>query len=188
MLKYICWSILLITFLMNCSQAKNTFVSSGNQVDDAIRIALNDFPSNHRLYNRDSVFMVAVYFIENNNDYLVVKIGKFNGKLLMSKDVKVGSFGKLPTKSFFRDGKLFFWWDDNSPLTDAMLASLKKYNLLQDDNNGFRKLPDYIIDDAQKSAHYYFCKTNINSYKKVVTNIGVGYYDPPNLRCRNVVN
>ena len=45
-------------------------------------------------------------------------------------------------------------------------------------------LPDFIINDAAKAAHYYFCRDNISNYKRVVTHVATGYYKPPKLKCK----
>ena len=39
------------------------------------------------------------------------------------------------------------------------------------------------FNDSDKGADYYFCKNNLSKYKRVVTNIGLGYYKPPKLKC-----
>ena len=38
---------------------------------------------------------------------------------------------KLPTKYVIRDGKLFYWWDDNYTVTEEIIAVLWRYNVLQ---------------------------------------------------------
>lgn len=99
----------------------------------------------------------------------------------MTKEAVLGSKGRLPSRYIEKNGKLFFWWDDDYSLTENTLAVFNKYNLLQGDKNGTIKVPDSIIDDAEKAAHYYFCKEDLSKYKRVITNKGVGYYDAPNL-------
>jgi hypothetical protein len=175
--------ILLAVFIYGCYVPKAAFVKSGNNQEDAIQMAILDFSTISKLYKRDSVFSVEIHGLVNNVDLLIVNVGKNNKKLLVTKDAIVGSTGKLPSRCFEKDGKLFFWWDDNYELTENTIALLNKFNLLQDDNNGTIKIPDFIIDDAQKAAHYYFCKEDISSYEKVITNKGIGYYDPPALKC-----
>jgi len=81
-----------------------------------------------------------------------------------------------------KEGKLFFWWDSSYPLTEKTLATYKKYDLLQDDD-GLIQTPDFITDDALKGAYYFFCTNDLSSYKKVITNTGFGYFDPPKLNC-----
>ncbi len=87
--------------------------------------------------------------------------------------------GKLPSRYVIEDGKLFYWWDDQYPVTEEMLAILWKYNLLQKD----LIIPEFSTDDSQKGADYYFCKNNLSKYKRVITSKGIGYYKPPKLKC-----
>jgi hypothetical protein len=178
-------SLLVLTIILGSCYSAKTFVESGNSQDDAVRIAISDFSTIRKLYKKDSVFSVDIKGLINNKDLMVVNVGKNGGKLLLTKDANPGSIGKLPSRYIEKDGKLFFWWDNNYSLTEDAFAIFNKYNLLQDDNNGAIKIPDFIIDDAQKAAHYYFCKNDVSNYKKVITNKGIGYYTPPSLKCRD---
>ena len=95
----------------------------------------------------------------------------------------IGSKGKLPSRYVIVKGKLFFWQDDNYPLTEETLSVFKRYNILTEVmERGM--LPDFIINDAAKAAHYYFCRDNISNYKRVVTHVATGYYKPPKLKCK----
>jgi hypothetical protein len=105
-------------------------------------------------------------------------------KFLYTKETTVGSKGKLPSRYIVKDDKLFFWWDDDYPLTEEMLDILWKYNLLCDDTDDKIGLPDFSTDDSLKGADYYFCKSDLSKYKRVITNIGLGYYQPPKLNCK----
>lgn len=77
----------------------------------------------------------------------------------------------------------FFWWDDTYPLTQEAMGAFEKYNLLQDDENGTIQIPNAFVDGSKKVVHYYYCNSDPMVFKKVITNIGLGYYDPPNLNC-----
>jgi hypothetical protein len=177
--------VVISVVVVSCGSLKKTLNQSSNE-NDPIQIAILDFSKTSKLYKKDSVFSVEMFGLSNNKDVIVVNIGKNITKLLLTKDAKVGSKGKLPSHYIEKDGKLFFWWDDEYPLTENALAVFNKYNLLQDDMNGAIKIPDHVVfDDAQKAAHYYFCKEDLFKYKKVITNKGIGYYDAPNLNCNN---
>lgn len=106
-------------------------------------------------------------------------------KFLYTAKTTVGSKGSsLPTRYIEKDGKLFYWWDDDYPLTEEMLTILWKYNLICDDTVGLIGIPDFSTDDSQKAAHYYFCKNDLSKYKRIITNIATGYYKPPKLKCK----
>jgi hypothetical protein len=178
--------VLLMAMMVDiwgCTATKMTYVRRGDIYEDAIQIAISDFSTISKLYKNDSVFSVGISGLINYENIIVVGVRKNNRKLLLTNDAIVGSTKKLPSRYIEKDGKLFFWWDDSCPLTEDALSVYRKYNLLQDDQGGIIKLPDSIIDDAQKAAHYYFCKEDVSKHKKVITNIGIGFYDPPSLKC-----
>lgn len=198
--------ILVILLFECCASFKGTSfkkeLSQTGDRNDAIQNAIMDFTNNRSLYKKDSVFFISFFDtlhkmvlekIDDRNyrwikgeiyeEIVAVSIAASYNQFLLTADTKVGSKGKLPTRYIEKNGKLFFWWDNEYPLTEKTLAVFSKYNLLQDDEGGIIKFPDFIIDDAQKGADYYFCKNNLTKYKKVITNIGIGYYDIPNLKC-----
>jgi hypothetical protein len=173
----------MIFFSENCTSAKKVFVRTGNNQDDAIQIAILDFSRTPKLFKKDSVFFVYVARLKNYNEILIVSVGNNISKLLVTKEAQIGSKGKLPSRYIEKQGKLFYWWDANYPLTEEALSVFKKFNLLQDDINGRIQLPEIRYDEAEKNADYYFCKNDPSVFKKIVTNRGIGYYDPPLLKC-----
>ena len=108
---------------------------------------------------------------------------KFNDRYLFTTETTIGSKGKLPSRYIEKDNNLFYWWDDNYPLTEEMLAILWKYDLLFDDTKNLIKIPQFSTDDKQKGAHYYFCKNDLSKFKRVITSRGLGYYEPPKIKC-----
>ena len=203
-------AVLVSVVLVSCASFKNNLIKTGGSIRDvAIHNAILDFSNSCRLYKKDSIF--SVRFVDSvfslafdygeyrwsrdkfYDDLVFVtisahRIGEFCGeccdKFLYTKETTVGSKGKLPSRYVEKDGKLFYWWDNDYPLTEAMLAILWKYNLLCDDTEGLIGIPDFTIDERQKGAHYYFCKNNLSKYKRILTNIGEGYYKPPELNCK----
>lgn len=172
----------VLALFVKCASFKTGLIQTGG-IDEMIQNAILDFSNTTKLYKKGTVFSVSVLEIVDK-DPLVVRIGENSMNLLLTKEAKIGSKGgKLPTRFIEKEGKLFFWQDDDYPLTEEALTVYERYNLLQDDEGGIITVPDFAINDAQKAAHYYFCKNDISEYKRVVTNIGVGYYDPPNLDC-----
>ena len=182
MIKKILLFFVVLSTLISCIAYKNTLQKSSIDIDP-IQIAISDFSKTSRLFNKDTVFFVEMLGLTNEKNVIVVRIGSNASKLLLTKDALIGSIGKLPSRYVEKDSRLFFWWDNECPLTENTLAILNKYSLLQDDENGAIKSPDRIINEARKAAHYYFCKDDFSIYKKVITNIGVGYYDIPKLDC-----
>jgi len=109
---------------------------------------------------------------------------KFQDRYFYTEETTVGSKGKLPSRYIEKNGKLFYWWDKDYPLTEDMLAVLWKYDLLFDNTNEFLTFPQFSTNDKQKGAHYYFCKNDLSIFKKVVTNRAIGFYDPPEIKCK----
>lgn len=189
---------------------KTSLIKTGeNTKDKAINNAVLNFSNSCKLYKNDSVFSVSFedsvfllafdrgasrwYRDKFYDDIVLVSISAHRisvpceehcDKFLYTTNTTVGSKGKLPSRYIEKDGKLFYWWDDDYPLTEEMLAILWKYNLLYDDTKGLIGFPQFTIDDSQKGAHYYFCKNDLSKYKRVITNIGFGYYKPPKLKCK----
>lgn len=150
---------------------------------DPIQIAIEDFSQNCSLYKKDSVFSVRLLQPRNNDEKIIVRVGRNYKKMLLKSSSTVGSRGQLASRYIEKNGKLFFWWDDNYALTEDALAVFRKYNLLQDDEDGFLKMSDFITTKSISEAHYYFCKERFTGFKRVVSNKGVGYYTPPKLEC-----
>ncbi|WP_147381184.1 hypothetical protein [Parabacteroides sp. AM08-6] len=196
--------ISLSTFflLLGCSSIKISTTEIGTNLQEvAINNAVENFSTNCNLFKNDSVFSVnfedSVFYKSTliQADKTKYKDGRthqwergdlYDGivsveivgtryKYYYSEETK----DKLPTKYVIKNGKLFYWWDDNYPVTEEIITVLWKYNILQKDYI----ISEFLSDDSQKGAHYYFCKNDLSKYKRVVTNIGLGYYKPPKLKC-----
>ena len=169
------------------------------QTEDFINVAISDFVSKCSLFKKDSVFKISVedtlvelsFQSEQSRwildtvyqNILVVNVFGLINKVWYFSDAVIGSKGELPSRYVIVKGKLFFWQDDNYPLTEETLSVFKRYNILTEVmERGM--LPDFIINDAAKAAHYYFCRDNISNYKRVVTHVATGYYKPPKLKCK----
>lgn len=193
----------LFLLLFGCSSAKKIVMPTDeNLQEEVINIAIQDFSTKCNLFKKDSVF--SVFFDDsvfskptliqvNKGEYkdgrthqwkkgnlidgiVSVEIGSNDDyQLYYSEETK----SKLPTRYVIKDGKLFYWWDKNCTVTEEIIAVLWRYNILQT----YSIIPDFSSDDSQKGAHYYFCKNDLSKYKRVVTNIGLGYYKPPKLKC-----
>lgn len=192
----------IFLLISGCSSVKSGLIQAGENMQEiAIHNAIVDFSASCSLYKKDSVFSVSfkdtLYSMtlkktddreswwERDKLYEDVATVTISAspeyKFLFTKSTIVGSKGKLPSRFLVKDHKLFYWFDDNYPLTQEMLDVLWKYNLLQDDDDGWIVMPDNPTNDSQKGADYYFCKNDFTKYKRVVTNIGIGYYNPPKL-------
>jgi len=173
--------------------------------DDQLRqTAIQDF-SKTKLFKMDSVFYVTLYDTVHKVDQqridqhnvksvigkvypaiIAVDIGATNFKYLFDTTARMDMQNKgIPTRVFEKDGRLFLWRDRHCPLTDSTLKELNKFHLVE---RGTKKDLDrflfFGIDDSKRGAHYYFCRNNLSTYKRVITNKAIGYYDPPNVKCK----
>lgn len=189
--------------LQGCSSISRS-IASPNEEDlqnVATSIAINDFSKNCNLFKKDSVFCV----VYNDSVYTKATLihidsgqsvdGRTHqwkkGKLIegmVSVEISCSYYrhyfsektrNQLPTDYLIKDGKLFYWWNKNNTVTEDIIDVLWKYDVLQTDS----LIPEISNDDSQKGADYYFCRNDLSKYKRVVTNIAIGYYNPPRLRC-----
>jgi hypothetical protein len=132
-IKLLVFSIYFLS-VANCNSIKNIQENKTANVDEAINFAISDFSKIKKLYKHDSTFWISLYRVPKNDNIVVVEIvGNSIGKLLLTRDVKVGTKGRFPSRYLVKNGKLFFWEDKDVPLTSEALAVFKQYDLLQDD-------------------------------------------------------
>ena len=194
--------LLLWLLLVNCYSQEKYIPQSTNFAEFAIYEAITDFADNCRLFKQDSIFYITTldtlkhYTLQRNQGTLewicdsiyanlfVINIIPSINKLLYFPDAVVGSKGKLPSRYVIVKGKLFYWDDDDYPLTEETLSVLKKYDALTDMIHD-RVLPETVISDSKEIAFYYFCRNNLLKYKRAVSSKSAGYYRPPKLKCGN---
>ena len=173
----------LIILFFCCSTMKKGD-DDGNLRNEAITIAINDFLDNCSLRETDSVF--RVYIDIDNDDILGLSIsGTYGIKICPSFKDTIGAETRIfPSHYIEKDNKLIYWRDSIHILTEEIVKVLVKYNQIDssyiDDENAY---PDYLLDESIKGADYYFCKNDLSIYKRVVTRIAMGWYDPPKLNC-----
>ena len=195
--------LLLLWFLLvNFYSQKKYIPQSTNFVEFAIYEAITDFADNCRLFKQDSIFYITTldtlkhYTLQRNQGTLewicdsiyanlfVINIIPSINKLFYFPDAVVGSKGKLPSRYVIVKSKLFYWGDDDYPLTEETLSVLKKYDALTDMIHD-RVLPETVISDSKEIAFYYFCRNNLLKHKRAVSSKSAGYYRPPKLKCGN---
>lgn len=192
--------LLLTTFFLieSCGSFKKELFQTGG-IEEAIKNAVLDFSNTSSIYRKEKVFSITfqeplyrMILEKTNNEngkwiegkpykgIIGISISSNESKIFLPADIKIGSKGKLPSRYIEKEGRLFYWWDDNYPLNKETLAILYKYNILESDEISAL---DFRINDAQKGVHYFICKTDLSIYKKVTTAQAIGYYDMPNIKC-----
>jgi hypothetical protein len=165
--------------------------------------AIQDF-SKTKLFKRDSVFYVTTYdtlhMVENQRidsiniksvkgkafpEIIAVDICATTFRYLFDTTARMDNQNRIiPTRVIEKDGRLFLWRDRNYTLTDSTLKILNKFHLVErGTKRDLNRFLIFGIDDSKRAADYYFCRSNLSGYKRVITNIAIGYYEPPNLRC-----
>lgn len=187
--------VVVLILIHSCSSSKTVYQTGG--IKEAITNSINDFSST-QLYKRGDVFEVSFtedYYLfslkeDDNGTYAWLpdkNYPEIYGISILNNNTKfaynesdIGKVSKnVPSVVLKKRGKLFYWWDDNVPLTKRVVDILSEFNLLNDTQENI----DYRINDSQKAMHYYVCKGNIAKYRRVLTNKAIGYYSPPNLNC-----
>jgi hypothetical protein len=201
-MRYVIFTMVLtfacFTIKAQLSQAK---VSNIKESDRAIPIAVHDFLKT-KLIKKDSVFIVTLYdtlyhaavdtISKNSYAYkrgqaypniVAVDIIGWPDKFFLDTTVDLSNQKGIPSRFIELNGKLFVWWDTHYQLMDSAIQIFDKYHIIGrgGHNDWYKFMPG--TDDAKKSGQYYFCRTNLSVYRKKITNIAIGGYDPPNLNC-----
>lgn len=170
----------LFLILASCATWKNVLISEGNQ-NVAIKNAIHDFLNSEYKSKDDSIFYV--YTEKISQEILGVNIMSTYDKVLISTEDSVTfSYKGLPTGFLEKGNKLFYWHDADKDVTDDLISTYMKYNLL-DTMIVNVYMPASTISHDKKGVDYYFCKNNLLKYKKVKTKKAIGYYNPPKLNC-----
>lgn len=200
--KNIILTIMLIVMLCKCSSYKRTFYAGDGGIERGRMNAITDFVFTYktpRYYLKERKGKpFNVFWISNQvHDQYIFAIFPYSQGYL---SLKVqDSLGKVPVSNFpnnyiIKGEKLFLWKDSLTPLNKEILNVIKKYGILDSTDvkkklgvlsDDFEDTRMVIIDHRDKGGwHYYVCKKNIEKFKKVKTNIAIGYYQPPILTCK----
>jgi len=172
--------------------------------DQVRQTAILDF-SKTKLFKMDSVFDVTLYdtlhriaeqaivpgsykgvIIKTYSDIIAVDITAIPIRWLLDTMERIDIQNRrIPSRVYEKDGRLFLWWDKHFPLTDSTLKVLNKFHLVErGTKKDINKFLDFGTDATKRGADYYFCRNNLTVYKRVITNKAIGYYDPPNVKCK----
>jgi len=168
--------------LGSCASVKNGMIVNGD-INAAIHNAINDFLHSVKKDKSNLVFYVSAKSI--NQDLYEISIDGTNDKVVVITEDSVNfKYDALPTGYVERDEKLFYWHDSTQRVTvsEEMILTLKKHNILDTLVVGVY-IPESTITHGKKGSNYYFCKSNLQNYKRVRTSRAIGYYPTPKLKC-----
>jgi hypothetical protein len=179
------YQILVIAILLSsCGSWKKSLIREGGY-NEAVKNAIYDFTNTSRLSKKDSVFYA---FVEDFEEiYWTVAILSEENKLFPTEKNKIGSNRPyFPTQYLIENKKLFYWYDSTSFVTNDLVEVLVKYNQIDSLNaNGFVGIPDYTKDESKPGMLYYFCKSNILKYKKIISDKMIKKRQLIKLKCKN---
>ena len=198
----ICVSAFLLFLVFGCSSMReHTCCPEADLPDAAIRIAIEDFSNHCSLFRKDSTFHVrfndkvhhksTLYSspdehgrpIWRNAEGEVIEglvsvgIAGFGGPYFYGESTK----DRLPSRYIIVNDKLFYWEDADCPMTEETFNVFMKYGLLETDEDAWWANLSVGCDD-KKVAHYYFKKNDLSKFKRVLSTLAIGEYEPPKLR------
>lgn len=166
--------------------------------DATVEIAIENYLNCRFSKNYNVFFLMTDFYSEYapykiNDDMTVINIGPATFMVHITPRVDTIGSTRIPTRHIIKDGKLFYWHDPNYGLTEEMVKVLFQFNVADsiDLLNPSITLDDYTdnyihhqVNKKTKGVDYYFCKNDLTNYKRVITNIATGWYEPPKLKCK----
>lgn len=139
--------------------------------------AINEFIKTN-LFKKDKVFNVDSLLLKS--DIVYIGINETTFKVLASEN----EIEKIPECIEINNSLFIQRWKTNKFDVKRSIRLLKKYGVLVDDTDENFFSFNVEVDDTKKELAVFFCKDNNAVFKKIKTNIGIGYYDIPNLKCK----
>ncbi len=166
----------------SCKTSKKIPLSKG-EINDAIQNAIADFLQTKKNFaKQDNIFSI---YVENiNANILGISISAEKDKIaLFTKNEVEYDYRFFPTRIYEQQDKLFCWKDSTINVSKEIVNKL--YSINKVDTMIYQKLiPERTIDEMQKVVHYYYCKNNLNSYRKKKTSIAMFRYEIPKIECK----
>ena len=158
-----------------------------------IENAVLDFINTNKLSEKYSVFEVKIYNPlfkkvlnkKAENNYVWENEKPYQNLIALNifgterKNHFLINDDKIPSNYIEINNKLFIWNEKDNLPDEKTIQVLKKYGIISKESIDTLK----IIDDKKKGTDYFFCKNNLNKFRKVNTNIAIGYYELPKINC-----
>ncbi len=161
--------IILLTLLFTCRDTTTA-------IDERpfVCTAIEDFLTRKDASSSDVFSILISYHKIEDSEIIGVCIlpEDSNWKFLLSNADSLGT-SYISISYIERDNKLFYWYTDNSYLTQEVYDVLLKYDFIER-----RDVPDHgwllergYIQDGVKNYQYYFCKCNHKRFKRRYSSI-----------------
>ncbi len=193
----------LIFSFINCSMSNTSFKNQNEEkIEKARENVVLDFikiyktPKKYLKKRNNQPFNVFWIFEDetNNQNYIFDILPETQNYISLNIEDSIGKVPKsnFPNRFIQKNNKIFLWNDGLTPLSKDLLNVIKKYIILDSTNVKLKKglLPDRFLDDRLittddklEGIHYYVCRNNTKHFRRIKTNIAVGYYTPPKLKC-----
>lgn len=167
----------LSIFIVACSTSKKyMIVEPYNFKTNCIHTAIEDFVENTELAKNDSVYKI-IYADSVFCDMSYVGYTFFSCYNhipgLCAVEMVVTDFSTnnevdmlLPSHSLIYDGKLFFWFDDNTVATPLVKEELNYYGSYYFN----RSVPWFVYSSCGVNMTYFMMKDNLTNYKRILIN------------------
>lgn len=164
------------------------FSKGGKMYRDYSIFHVNYYKSYTRVEIEEDEFGVAHEVITNRNDNVFVVSISANYNKFVVKDTTATTLEArgIPTHYQKKESKLFLWTDFSYPSKSNIYKVLQDHNLLLPNNlDGLIEFAEAGEVISSKSTHYFFCANDVSSYKKIITDVPLGYYSlPRGLKCK----
>lgn len=188
----------LLATVMFCS-AFTPPAAQKNQINEAaVQIAIENYLRCRFSKNYNAFFLMVDEYSEYapykvSDDITVISIAPATFKVHITPSVDTIGSVFIPTRHIIKDGKFFYWYDPNYGLTEEMVKLLFQYGIadsidlldpsvtLDDYTDNYIHYPDKV---KTKGVNYYCCRKNPTKYKRVITKMATGWYEPPKVKCK----
>lgn len=175
---------LFLGILFSSCSTVNLSLNQTGDVNDAISNAIIDYVK--RASNGEGG---AAYYVNAKHisaDIIGVSILEYSGqKVFISKQDSIGSNAPFfPTRVEEVAGRLFYWYDSSSVITENVIQKLIKFDQIDSGRYEKPNLVEFSFSDNKRAIHYYFCKQNLTKFIRKESNIALGYGKIPKIDCK----
>ena len=163
----------------------NEYLELKKNRDSALEIALNDFLECDLSKTHNIFFVGFDDEVTLNDDVSAILVIPSYFTYHITLNDTIGS-NELPTRFLLKNDKLFYWYDPNYGLTEDLVDAFYSFNIIDTIDVGFNCNFREKYENP-KFAVYFFCKDDLNNYKRVIKNNypkRSRWYRNPKIKCK----